>query len=199
MKCVIGLGNPGQKYTLTRHNVGYMVVSELAKELSLEFSQAGFSDVAKGWLRTGSGSKEVLLVKPGTYMNESGKAVEELLTDFPIQINEFLVVHDDMDIPFGRLRIRRRGSSGGHRGVESIIECIGSEDFPRLKVGIGRPDPGVDPVDYVLQPFQDNELRLLPKVIEVAKEAIFCVLMLGVDRAMNEYNRIEPLEETRQG
>ncbi|HHW17394.1 MAG TPA: aminoacyl-tRNA hydrolase [Firmicutes bacterium] len=198
MICVVGLGNPGRKYAFTRHNVGFMVVSRLAERLSISFSEAGFSDVARGTMFGPEGPIEVVLAKPGTYMNQSGQAVLELLSDLEARPENLLVVHDDMDLPFGRIRIRRKGSSGGHRGIESIISSLGTSEFPRLKVGIGRPAPGVDPVDYVLRPFEREETEHLPLIIELAVDAVMSVATYGLDRAMSDYNGKDLLEENEK-
>lgn len=190
MKCLVGLGNPGKRYALTRHNIGYMVADRIAQKLGLKFAERGFSSIALGKVPcsgTCAESSQVLLAKPATYMNRSGVAVAEILEDFPIQLKDILVIHDDMDIPFGRIRFKRKGSSGGHRGVQSVIDLTGEQDFPRLKVGIGRPTPGIDPADYVLSGFDDGDL--LCEVVETAACAAIMFVTSGLDQAMNRYNR----------
>ncbi|MGI6163716.1 MAG: aminoacyl-tRNA hydrolase [Bacillota bacterium] len=203
MKCVVGLGNPGKKYALTKHNVGFMVLDRLSEKLGLRFSDRGFSHVARGFVRGGTGYSsmgvsemplEVLLAKPGTFMNRSGAAVAEVLADFPIPATNILVIHDDMDIPFGKIRFKRKGSSGGHKGVQSIIDFIGDSDFARLKIGIGRPEPDIDPCDYVLAPFEDRDV--LSTIVETAAMAALDSLVLGLSQAMNRYNHYSGLEET---
>ena len=144
MKCVVGLGNPGAKYALTKHNIGFLVLDKLSQKLGLEFFEDGFGRRATGSVQLshvdGTCAKvQVLLVKPDTFMNRSGAAVAEVLTDFPIQAADILVIHDDMDISLGKIRFKYEGSSGGHKGVQSIINHLMSNGFPRLKVGIGRP------------------------------------------------------------
>ncbi len=196
MKCVIGLGNPGRRYASTRHNIGFMVLDRISQKLNLGFSEKGFSSVALGTIADSSNESrpvKVLLAKPGTYMNRSGIAVAEILTDFPILSTDMLVVHDDLDIPFGRLRFKRKGSSGGHRGIQSIIDFIGTCDFSRLKVGIGRPDSDIDPAEYVLTSFEDGDL--LSSVIDVAANAALYSLASGLGQAMNQYNRNLTVEE----
>ncbi|HHT84613.1 MAG: aminoacyl-tRNA hydrolase [Bacillota bacterium] len=196
MKCLIGLGNPGKRYALTRHNIGYMVIDRIGQKLGLKFVERGFSSIASGSVPHGLKDAEpsrVLLAKPATYMNRSGVAVVEILEDFPILIQDVLVIHDDMDIPFGRIRFKRNGSSGGHKGVQSIIDLTGQCDFPRLKVGIGRPEAGTDPADYVLSTFDDGDL--LSEVVETAACAAIMFLTSGLGQAMNQYNSGLILEE----
>lgn len=196
MKCLLGLGNPGRRYVLTRHNVGFMVLDRVCQTLKLNYSEQGFSNLALGAVPCeikAGGSVKVLLVKPAVYMNRSGIAVAELLADFPVRIQDILVVHDDMDIPYGAIRFKRGGSSGGHKGVQSIIESIGDSGFPRLKLGIGRPDRGVDPAFHVLSEFQDNDS--FSSVIETAACAAMTALISGLDQAMNRYHGNSVFEE----
>lgn len=191
MKCVIGLGNPGRKYSNSRHNAGYMVVSDLAGRFHVSFSDRGFSDLAKATLHRGDGSgsdTEVLLVKPLTYMNASGQAVAEVLQDYPVCTGDILVVHDDMDLPFGKIRLRKKGGAGGHRGIESIVERLGTTEFSRLKVGIGRPPEGTDPVDYVLERFLKEESGNLADIVRLSAQAVMDTLDKGIDWAMGAYN-----------
>ncbi len=211
MNCIIGLGNPGRKYANTRHNVGYMVLRELAGRFALRFSEIGFSEVARGMLSAvtkadaeipGSPGKaasarqeDILLVRPLTYMNASGQAALEITQDYPVSARDILVIHDDMDLPFGKIRIRRRGSSGGHKGIESVASHLGTAEFARLKVGVGRPPEGVDPVDYVLEPFGKGDVPVLDEVILLAAQAAVDVFTKGIDRAMDEYNGRDGPEE----
>lgn len=189
MKCVIGLGNPGRRYALTRHNVGFMVLHRVSQKLKIKFTDMGFSAIARGTVPCsvkGLKSVEVLLAKPGVYMNRSGVAVAELLTDFPIEMQDILVIHDDMDIPFGAVRFKRGGSSGGHKGVQSIIDAFRDNTFARLKIGIGRPDNCVDPAEYVLSEFTEKESLSL--IVETAACAVIKSLICGIDQAMNRYH-----------
>lgn len=213
MKCIVGLGNPGRKYANTRHNVGYMVLREIAGRFRLAFSEAGFSEVAVGTLpapapldgscggterqdrAVSSGGTGLLLVRPLTYMNVSGRAVTEIIRDYPVTCEDIIVIHDDMDLPLGKIRIRRRGSSGGHKGVLSIAHHLGTPEFPRLKVGIGRPPEGVDPVDFVLESFREDESSLLREVISLSADAAIQVFTRGIDWAMGEYNGRDSAEE----
>ena len=173
-----------------------MVLRELAGLLALRFEEDGFSEVACTEIcsnresgSSGPASKErLLLVKPLTYMNLSGRAVAEVLALHRLAPSDILVVHDDMDLPFGKIRVRRRGSSGGHRGIESIIEHLGTSEFPRLKIGIGRPPVGVDPVDFVLQPFGADENARLSEVLRIGAQAVLDIFTQGIEQAMAHYN-----------
>ncbi|MGH2447504.1 MAG: aminoacyl-tRNA hydrolase [Chloroflexota bacterium] len=181
---VVGLGNPGGKYEATRHNIGWTVVEELGRRHDLRFKGSRQrADVARGTI----GGRPVLLALPLTYMNESGLAVSRLLQYYKIPLERLLVVADDLDLPFGTLRTRPGGSSGGQRGIESIIRELGTDQFARLRLGIGRP-PG-DTINYVLGRFPPNEARDLPAIVRVADDAIESVLWRGVKPAMNEFNK----------
>ncbi|HRC53431.1 MAG TPA: aminoacyl-tRNA hydrolase [Bacillota bacterium] len=204
MKCILGLGNPGRKYALTRHNVGFMVVDRLARRLGVSFSDRSMNDVALASVNPrdydiNRGQElfrepiQVILAKPKTYMNRSGIAVQEILGDFPLTIRDILVVHDDMDLAFGKIRFKYNGSSGGHKGIQSIIDTLNDNGFPRLKIGIGRPESGVDPVEYVLSPFDDEESLSL--VLDTAVSGVIDSLVFGLAEAMNRYNRTMDLEE----
>jgi len=189
MKSIVGLGNPGRKYAKTRHNVGYMVLREIARRLGVSFSDHGFSEAGRGIIETPDGGKtEVLLVKPFTYMNASGQAVSQVMDDFGVAPSDLLIIHDDMDLPFGRIRIRRRGSSGGHKGIESIVVHLGTTEFARIKVGIGRPPSGVDPVSYVLESFSRGDERTLLEAVDLASSAAIHVFSRGIEWTMGEYN-----------
>ncbi|MGE5579675.1 MAG: aminoacyl-tRNA hydrolase [Bacillota bacterium] len=189
MKCIVGLGNPGRKYANTRHNVGYMVLREIAGRLGVSMREHGFSEIGRGAL-LGPGGDEtpVLLVKPLTYMNRSGQAVLEVAQDFHVQPSDILVIYDDMDLPFGKIRLRRKGSSAGHKGIESIAAFLETTEFPRLKVGIGRPPEGVDPVEFVLKPYEKADEAALAGVVSLAASAASDAITKGIDWAMGEYN-----------
>jgi len=180
LRLIVGLGNPGRIYQRTRHNIGFMVLSRLAKKKGLKFDRK----YCKSRIAEGEG---LILAKPYTYVNLSGKAVKALLQKLSITPQEMLVICDDVALPFGRIRIRRKGSDGGHNGLRSIIKEIGTEDFPRLRVGIGK--EGIkDLVEYVLGEFDKEEEKILEKILEVAVEAVECVLEEGIESAMNKYN-----------
>jgi PTH1 family peptidyl-tRNA hydrolase len=182
---VIGLGNPGRRYAQTRHNVGFQIVTRLAEKHRLSFSRMqNEALVATGRI----GDVRVVLAKPQTWMNESGGAVGPLARFYKVELPRLLVVYDDLDIPAGTLRLRSEGGSGGHKGMRSIIERLGTQDFPRLRVGIGRPPGRMDPVDYVLLPFARDEESLMDVTRERAVEAIECFLAEGITAAMNQFN-----------
>jgi PTH1 family peptidyl-tRNA hydrolase len=182
---VIGLGNPGRRYAQTRHNVGFQIVTRLAEKHRLSFSRMqNEALVATGRI----GDVRVVLAKPQTWMNESGGAVGPLARFYKVELPRLLVVYDDLDIPAGTMRLRSEGGSGGHKGMRSIIERLGTQDFPRLRVGIGRPPGRMDPVDYVLLPFARDEESLMDVTRERAVEAIECFLAEGITAAMNQFN-----------
>ena len=178
---LFGLGNPGERYAGTRHNIGFMVLDELAGRLRARFRSGSGRAVARGNWR----SDDIVLVKPLLYMNESGVPVAEQLNRKP---DEFLVVCDDFALPFGRLRLRPGGSEGGHNGLASIIYRLGTDRFPRLRIGIGTPPDGQGWADYVLEPFTSRERQLLPELIERAADACLMVPSEGIEQAMNRYN-----------
>jgi peptidyl-tRNA hydrolase, PTH1 family len=178
---IFGLGNPGPRYALTRHNVGFMVVDSLASRLGFRFRTFADREVAR---RQFSGD-ELALVKPLLFMNESGVVVRKQLERRP---DRMLVVCDDMALPFGRLRLRPAGSDGGHKGLGSIISHLGRSDFPRLRVGIDAPARSSDGIDYVLEPFPQEQEALLPEVLARAADACIAVATQGLERAMSRFN-----------
>ncbi|WP_079933698.1 aminoacyl-tRNA hydrolase [Carboxydocella sp. ULO1] len=185
MKMLVGLGNPGPQYELTRHNVGFLVIDALADKVGVSsFKQQAGALVAS----VNYQGEKLLLVKPQTYMNLSGQAVGELARYYKIPAQDVLVIYDDMDNPFGQLRLRARGSSGGHNGIKSIISHLGTEEFPRLKVGIGRPRSGQSAADYVLEPFSSEERAALGRIIPAAVDRVLAVVDKGIVAAMNEFN-----------
>lgn len=194
MKCIIGLGNPGKKYANTRHNVGYMVLDEIAGRFRLSFEDVGFAETASATVPHGGGL-DLLLVRPLTYMNSSGVAAAQVMTDYRLKPGDMLVIHDDMDLPFGKIRFRRKGSSGGHRGIDSIIAEIGTDEFCRLKIGVGRPPEGMDPVEYVLKGFTKADELVLREVVALAAGGALDALSKGIDWAMSYYNGLEIGEE----
>ncbi|MDQ7820504.1 MAG: aminoacyl-tRNA hydrolase [Armatimonadota bacterium] len=190
MTLVVGLGNPGRRYRGTRHNVGWEVLDRLARRLGVGV------DREEGWALVGMGRvgrRRVLLAKPQTFVNLSGTAVDDLRRRHRIRPEEILVILDDLDLPLGRLRVRPRGSHGGHRGLRSILEALGTEDVPRLRIGIGRPPAGVDPADFVLTPFTPEERAVLEPVLERAAEAAEVVVRDGLEVAMTRFNAPVPV------
>jgi len=192
MRLIVGLGNPGREYAHSRHNVGFWCLNCLARRHGIAFSGRGrLATVGEGQV-TG---RPVILAKPRTFVNLSGRAVSHLLQRYRLSPQQLLVVYDDLDLPLGRVRLRPSGSHGGHRGMRSVIEAIGSEDFPRIRIGIGRPrvagEPTWEPevvVGYVLSPMTAEERRILDEAVATAGEAILCLLSEGVEAAMNRYN-----------
>ncbi len=184
MKLIVGLGNPGQRYQRTRHNLGFLIVDRLAAEHRIALAEGICRSVCgEGFC----GESRIVLAKPQTFMNLSGEAVECLARN--VSAEDVIVIHDDLDLPLGRIRIRARGGAGGHRGVLSIVERLGEAPFYRVRVGIGRPPAGVDPVDYVLQPFDAGESEQLPALVERAAEAVTSLLRDGPARAMARFNQ----------
>lgn len=183
---IVGLGNPGQDHAEDRHNIGFHVVEAFAEAHGLDFDKLQHkARVAVGRIDR----RRVVLAKPLTYMNKSGQSVSPLAHWYKVPLESLLVVYDDLDIPLGTLRLRPKGGAGGHRGVRSIIRQLGTRDFPRVRVGIGRPPAGWDPADYVLHPFSEDELPLVVDVREQAMAAIECWLQEGIEAAMTQYNQ----------
>jgi PTH1 family peptidyl-tRNA hydrolase len=177
MKLIVGLGNPGQSYTRNRHNIGFRCLNHFARRQGIRFDSG------------------VVLAKPQTFMNLSGMSISRLVKKYDVALSDLLVVHDDLDLPLGRIRLRGGGSSGGHKGISSIISSLGSQDFPRLRVGIGRPAATENPVEtgggvisYVLGDFTPEEAHIVAQVIPKVSQAIVCFLTEGISSAMNRYN-----------
>lgn len=185
MKLIVGLGNPGQEYKNTRHNVGFMVVEELARQLKV-VKQKHIHHGIIAWAQFHG--ETLLIAKPLTFMNLSGKAVQQMVKANRVNQSELIVVVDDLDLDPGVIRLRARGGSGGHKGLQSIIDCLGTQDFSRLRVGIGRP-PAEDVIDWVLTRFGQDEEELMKPVINQAVEALKLWSVLGIEKAMNRYNR----------
>jgi PTH1 family peptidyl-tRNA hydrolase len=187
MKLVVGLGNPGSQYEATRHNIGFWAVDALARRLGVSIDRDKFRALA-GQARVGD--ETVWLLKPQTFMNLSGESVREAL-QFYREVDpaaDLILIYDDMDFPLGTVRLRLKGSAGGHNGVKSVIECVGSEWFPRVRVGIGRPKPGVDVIRHVISPFDPDEREAAVQAAERAAEAVQYALEHSFERAMNLYN-----------
>ena len=185
MKIIVGLGNPGNEYDKTRHNVGFMLIDALADNLNITLWKDKFNaQIAEGRI----GTEKILLVKPQTYMNNSGEAVGPLMRWYKLEPEDIIVAHDDMDIPAGTVRIRKKGSSGGHNGIKSLIAHLGSENFARIRLGIGRPLPGWSVVKHVLAPFPAEDRIEVDKAIDYLIPAVKCIITDGLDIAMNKYN-----------
>jgi len=186
VKVILGLGNPGERYERTRHNLGFLVVDRFASVKKAAIRKEKYSSLLGELQQNG---EEILLVKPLTFMNRSGEAVRALFRYRPVSVSDLIVVHDDLDLPFGRIGIRPNGGPGGHRGVLSVSEALGDEGFFRVRVGIGRPPPGRDPTDFVLQPFSPEEKADLERVVSKAADALDALLQEGCERAMEKFNR----------
>lgn len=186
MRIVVGLGNPGPQYETTRHNAGFLAVDMIGDALKCPSitKKFGNSLIADANYR----GEKLILAKPQCFMNRSGLAVAELAVSFSATPGEIIVIHDDVDLDLGRIRIRTHGGDGGHKGVQSIIKELGTGDFCRVKIGVGRPAEGMDTPDYVLSIFDDKELEILAKVLTVVKDAVLTLISQGPEAAMNRYN-----------
>ncbi|WP_236660363.1 aminoacyl-tRNA hydrolase [Isachenkonia alkalipeptolytica] len=181
---IVGLGNPGKKYATTRHNVGFLALDTLAMESDIKITKIKYKAlIGEGRI----GGKKVVLVKPQTYMNKSGESVQELLNFYKIPLDNLVVIYDDIDLDPGRLRIRKKGSGGSHNGMRSIIRLLGDDGFPRIRIGVGRPERQ-DLASFVLSPFAEEEKRDVAETIEKASMAAKTIVSEGLDIAMNTYN-----------
>ena len=185
MKLVVGLGNPGTRYQGTRHNIGYMVLSEVASRFPKEKPKARFHG---DFLNVHLGSNQLLLLCPTTYMNRSGLSVAEAVKFYKIEPTDLLVACDDLNLPFGKLRIRADGSDGGQKGLANVIRMVGTEAVPRLRVGIGSPPGQMDAADYVLMNFTEKERPELLVVLKQAADAVLHWAVNGIQQAMNKFN-----------
>ena len=183
---LVGLGNPGSKYESTRHNMGFLAVDGLARRKGFRFNKLRFRAWTAEWMVNG---EKVLVMKPVTFMNLSGEAVRQAVDFYKIQPDHVLVVSDDTALALGRLRIRKGGSAGGHNGLKSIIQHLGTDQFPRIKVGVGqKPHPDYDMADWVLSKFAGEDLKTITEAIRKAADAVECLIQEGPDKAMNRFN-----------
>ncbi len=185
LRLVVGLGNPGEAYSKTRHNAGFMVADKISDAFSIAFEKRKF-DVKFG-IGSVNGVK-IVLAKPMAYMNRSGPQVQNIARYFRILCEDMLVVHDDIDLAFGRLKIKEKGGDGGHKGVRSIIDAFGGGHFTRLRIGVGRPEVGGNAADYVLGKFTLEEKNVLNQIITAARDAVVTVLCKGTKEGMNRFN-----------
>ena len=197
---IAGLGNPGAEYAQTKHNVGFMLVDALADRLN---APAWKEDFFSAVTEVRIGGEKVFLVKPLTYMNNSGEAVGPMLSYYKMTADDLTVVHDDMDIPAGTVRIRKKGSSGGHNGIKSIIAHVGGENFARVRIGVGRPPAGWTVINHVLAPFLAEDAPKIREAIGYLLPAVECIVTDGVELAMNRYNphkkKTRKQEESHEG
>ncbi len=185
LKCIVGLGNPGSKYTYTRHNIGFLAIDALAEKHGIKLTESKF----KALFGTGTiNGERVVLVKPLTYMNASGEAVRPLLDFYKIETEDMLIIYDDLDLPLSKMRLRSKGSAGGHNGVKSLIQHLGTQEIKRLKLGIGRPPAPIQVIDWVLMPFAKNEQHELKEVLEQAANVAADFVDTPFLALMNRYN-----------
>lgn len=184
MYVIAGLGNPGKKYENTRHNMGFITIDQLAEKHNIKVDKLKFKAlVGEGRIA----GQKVLLVKPQTYMNLSGESIRQIMNFYKLEPKELTVIYDDMDIDVGSIRIRKFGSAGTHNGMKSVVQQLGSDRFPRIRVGIGNRNKG-DTIDFVLGGFRKEEVPLLEEAVTTAVQAIECMLEADIDIAMNKYN-----------
>jgi peptidyl-tRNA hydrolase, PTH1 family len=182
---IIGLGNPGREYRDNRHNVGFMLIDRLIVRLNARGMKLQSKAIVTSAMYE---ERKLILGKPQTYMNLSGQSVQGLLNFYKIPLSNFMIVSDDLDIPFGTIRIRASGGAGGQRGVASTIERLGTKDFPRIRIGIGRPPGRMDPADYVLQNIPRDEMSILSDVLNHAADAVLAFVKDGLNKSMNQFN-----------
>ena len=182
---LIGLGNPGREYANTRHNFGFMLIDRLAVRLN----ERGMKVQSKAIvMNTSYEERKLILAKPQTYMNLSGQSVQGLIHFYKIPLTNVMILSDDLDLPFGTIRIRASGGPGGQRGLSSILERLGTKEVPRLRLGIGRPPGRMDPANYVLQNFSRDDLQAISEILDRAADAVLAFVSYGLNKAMNEFN-----------
>ncbi len=184
---IVGLGNPGKDYHDTRHNIGFMTIDQIAKRLELSFTRTQSNALITDGRYQG---QRIYLAKPQTFMNASGQAIGALLKFYKIPLKNLLVAYDDVDLPFETMRLKPSGGSAGHRGMKNIIQQLGTQEFPRLRLGVGRAYGAKQAADYVLKPFSKEESEFLSVVLDRAAEAALAYVTEGIQRAMTEYNQV---------
>ena len=186
MKIFVGLGNPGAEYANTKHNVGFMLADRLAKEIGAENWRNNFNALVAETFFDG---EKILIVKPQTFMNLSGEAVVPVADFYKIELENLIVAHDDMDLPVGMIRLRPKGSSGGHKGIASIIQHFGGlQNFPRVRIGIGRPPENWSVNSHVLSPFTPDDAKIISETLKNLLPAVTCIFSEGINNAMNKFN-----------
>jgi PTH1 family peptidyl-tRNA hydrolase len=184
-RLIVGLGNPGREYRNNRHNIGFMFIDELARRLKTTFSRVQFNSLVTS---VDYEDKKIILAKPQTFMNLSGKAVSSLINFYKMPLSDFIVANDDMDLPLGTIRIRPLGGSGGQKGLSSIIESLGTQDFQRFRLGIGHPPGQMEAADYVLQDFDKTETIIIEETLQRAVDAVLLFTQSGLNAAMTKFN-----------
>lgn len=186
MKIIVGLGNPGPLYQWSRHNLGFLVLDNFSEKTHIPISSNCFHAIyGIGWIN----SEKVVLAKPMVFMNRSGTSVKKILEQLNAILSDLLIIHDDLDLPFGRIRFKRKGGDGGHQGVRSVINSLGDHHFLRMKIGIGRPPKEIDPADYVLSQFDEIEKSQLRDILDRAAEALKVFILEGIDLATNRFQK----------
>ena len=186
MILIAGLGNPGKEYSSSRHNVGFIVVDEIAKRLGISLKKKSFGSLfAEALLE----EQQLMLLKPQTYMNLSGDAVSEAVEFFKIPLKNVIVVHDEIDLPLGSIKIKTRGGSAGHKGVQSIINCLGDGGFVRVRIGIGKPIQKSEVVGHVLSGFEKEKKKIMENMVVRAADAVLEIILRGLESTMNKFNR----------
>lgn len=189
MKTIVGLGNPGPQYARNRHNLGFQIIELFAQRHQLTLNRTqNKARLGDGWVTKNSAREKVLLIKPLTFMNSSGEAVGPLARYYNVELSDLIVVVDDIDLASGQIRIRPGGSSGGQNGLKSVAYHLGTQEFPRLRIGVGRPPGRMDPAAYVLQNFSAQEEEIFGPLRETVVDALECWIFEGIDAAMNRYN-----------
>jgi PTH1 family peptidyl-tRNA hydrolase len=186
MFLIVGLGNPGKKYSLSRHNVGFMVIDEIAKRHEIDIKKKRFSSL---YCESVIDQKKIILLKPQTFMNLSGRAVFEAVNFYKISTSDVLVVHDEIDLPTGAMQVKFGGGSAGHKGIDSIISHLGRSDFIRIRIGVGKPTHKPEVVNHVLSGFERCEIKTIKGMIERAADAVAETILNGLGKAMNEFNK----------
>jgi peptidyl-tRNA hydrolase, PTH1 family len=195
LRLIVGLGNPGSAYAHTRHNAGMSVIERAAARWSIRLSKRGMTHRGSGRL----GSELLELAGTLDWMNITGPPLKGLLRELSLTTNDLILVHDDLDLDLGRLRIKQSGGHGGHNGIKSVVDTIGTAQFVRVKIGIGRPAPRLDPSDYVLEAFTKEEIEVLNPCLDRAVDALECLIHRGIAVAMNEFNVREKVGEEEEG
>lgn len=185
MYLIVGLGNPEEEYSKTRHNMGFNTINKIAQKYGIDIKKSKFQGLYESAIIE---NEKVILLKPQTYMNLSGNCVKEFVDFFKIENEKVLIIYDDMDIEPGTIKIRKKGSAGGHNGMKSIIQMLGTEEFPRIRIGIGRPEYQDDKINYVIGAIPQEEIEKLDQGVEKAKESIIEIVTKGIDFAMNKFN-----------